>query len=59
MVDLPGKSYKQLALEVVLLRRKVTHISEINTSIYQCLMESYFTLFKTFCCRKIIFENLN
>ena len=32
MLYLQGKSYKQLALEVVLLRRKATHISEINMS---------------------------
>ena len=32
LIYLQEKSYKQLALEVVLLRRKVTHITEINMS---------------------------
>ena len=58
LIDLQGKSYKQLTLEVVLLRRKVTHISEINMSIYQCLyIDSYFTLFITFHCKKIIIKD--
>ena len=58
LIYLQEKSYKQLALEVVLLRRKITHISEINAS------KSIGTAFPNYlesdlgCTLRIYFDNV-